>query len=126
MPEPTAGRETAIEAAARAGFDSDKASGNIAGGSTSRHTYDNIPEDGRWNYRRLARAAIAAYEQALHGEQPTLEAESDNERFIQKTLREKGMCGALFHNGFERVACVKSADEAHTHAATPPNQEAEQ
>lgn len=53
----------AIDRAARAAFDSDKASGNLAGGSTSQHTYDNIPEDGRWNYRRLVRAAYAALQQ---------------------------------------------------------------
>lgn len=49
-----------IDRMARAAFESDKASGNVAGGSTSRHTYDNIPEDARWNYRRLVRAALAA------------------------------------------------------------------
>lgn len=53
----------AIDRAARAAFDSDKASGNLVGGSTSRHTYDNIPEDGRWNYRRLVRATFAALQQ---------------------------------------------------------------
>jgi hypothetical protein len=50
-------------------------------------------------------------------ERPALEPENDNERFIQTSLREKGLCGALFHNGYARVACIKSADEPHGHSA---------